>query len=378
MLSRQMDVPMRDALRRLNERFLPEHLFCGPKRIVLGVNNFCNLRCVMCDVGTGNSETNFGANLVGAKTRSMPFDLFRQVADQTAAFWPDARMGFVYTEPLAWQPLGEALAYARDRGIYTSVTTNALLLPRRASEIADGRCRSLCVSLDGPEEVHDRIRRHPGSFAKAVAGIEAIMALPNAPEVSVYCTITEWNVGSLRAFLREMAKLPLMEVGLLHNNFVTSAQAQSHNDRYEGDLQATPSNVFLTDPAAIDLEQLSAELGEISRSEHPFRVRIQPQLTSVDDLVTYYRRPEVFVGRRCYDAGRSLMIDADGEAIPVHGRCFRFPIGNIRDHDLRQLWRNKRVKALRRALNRAGGLLPACSRCCSGFGDAKSHLTAMT
>ena len=369
---------MHDAIRRLNERYLPGHLLCGPMRIVLGVNNFCNLRCVMCDVGTGNDDTNFGANLVGAKARSMPVEVFRTVADQTAAFWPDARLGFVYTEPLAWPFLGEALAYARDRGLYTSVTTNALLLPRRAREIAEGRCRSLCVSLDGPEAVHDRIRRHAGSFAKAVAGIEAVAALPHAPDVSVHCTITEWNVGSLREFLREMSRLPLAAVGLQHNNFVTEGQARDHNRRYDGDLHATPSNVFLTDPAAIDLQLLSAELGEIARGAYPFPVQIQPRLTTVDDLETYYRRPHVFVGRRCHDVARSLMIDSDGEAIPVHGRCFRFPIGNIRNQDLPQLWRSDRVRALRRALRRAGGLLPACSRCCSGFGDAKPQLTAVT
>src|ERR1700679_3782855 len=126
---------MREYLRKANERLLPGNLIFGPAHIVLGVNNFCNLHCRMCDVGTGNDETNFGANLVGAKTRSMPLELFRQIADEVAATWPRAHLGFVYTEPLAWQPLGEALAYASQRGLYTSVTTNGLLLPRRAQEI---------------------------------------------------------------------------------------------------------------------------------------------------------------------------------------------------------------------------------------------------
>src|SRR6202012_336874 len=87
--------------RRLNERALPGHMLFGPRHIVLGVNNFCNLRCVMCDVGTGNSETNFGGNLTGAKTRTMSWDTFKLVADETRAAWPGAHLNFVYTEPLA-------------------------------------------------------------------------------------------------------------------------------------------------------------------------------------------------------------------------------------------------------------------------------------
>lgn len=356
--------------RTMNERFLPGHLFFKPTDIVLGVNNFCNLHCVMCDVGTGNGETNFGGNLTGAKTRSMPLDLFRRIVDEVASTWPSARLGIAYTEPLAWPPLGEALGYTRDHGLHTSVTTNALLLPRRAEELVAGGCHSLQVSLDGPESVHDRIRRRVGSYARAVSGIEAVAAKAPAVQISVFCTITEWNVGSLRQFLRDMSLLPLKHVGLVHNNFVTEAEAQSHNSLYDGDLHATSSNVFEADPARIDLELLSAELGEIAQSEYPFPVAIQPHRTGLDELMTYYRRPEIFVGRRCNDAFRMLMIDPDGEVIPVHGRCFRFPVANVRDASLKQIWHHEKLSDLRRTLQRAGGLLPACSRCCSGFGSA--------
>ena len=109
-----------------------------PAHVVLGVNNFCNLRCVMCDVGTGNGETNFGGNLTGASARSMPIDLFRRIVDDMADFCPDARLGLAFTEPLAWRPLGDALAYASAIGLYTTVTTNGLVLPRRAGELAGG------------------------------------------------------------------------------------------------------------------------------------------------------------------------------------------------------------------------------------------------
>jgi hypothetical protein len=32
----------------------------------------------------------------------MPWDIFRQVADEMADFCPSARLGFAFTEPLAW------------------------------------------------------------------------------------------------------------------------------------------------------------------------------------------------------------------------------------------------------------------------------------
>jgi MoaA/NifB/PqqE/SkfB family radical SAM enzyme len=312
---------------------------------------------------------------VGAKTKSMPIELFRHIADAMVAFCPDASLAFAFTEPLAWKPIGEALALARARGLQSSVTTNGLLLMRHLEDLAGGRCRHLAVSLDGPEAVHDRIRRHPGSYARAVEGIEALAGLPGAPEISVYCTITELNVGWLRPFLAEMSRLPLKRVGLLHNNFVTEDQAEGHNALYGGPLHATASNVFLTDPARIDLEALSEELQAIERTAYPFTTLIQPRLTSLEALETYYRRPETPIGRACHDASRMLMIDADGEAIPVHGRCYRFPIGNVLEQSLASIWNHERLSELRRALRQAGGLLPACSRCCSGFGGGAPPAT---
>ena len=56
------------------------------------------------------------------------------------------------------------------------------------------------------------------------------------------------------------------------------------------------------------------------------------------------------------------MIDSDGEAIPVHGRCFRFPIGNVREQSLASIWNHKQLAELRLALHRAG----ACCRRAAG------------
>ena len=358
---------MLDRIRAANERVFPDHLFLGPRNIVLGVNNFCNLRCLMCDVGTDNNETNFGGNLMGSKSRSMPIDLFRHIADEVAEFCPTAQLAFVFTEPLAWMPLGSALQYAQKKGIQTAVMTNGLLLPRRAPELA-GFCASLGVSLDGTERIHDHIRRRQGSYLKAVEGIRNLSALDPRVQIGVFCTITEWNVGHLKEFMSAMAVLPIQSVGLIHNNFVTHAQADEHNLVFDGLFHATPSSVFEANPQSIDLELLAKELGEISRTSYPFRVIIQPRCTELNDLQTYYHRPEVRIGKRCRDAFSILMIDSDGEAIPAHGRCFRFPIANIRDTSLGKIWNHRALSSLRKTLCGAGGLMPACTRCCGGFG----------
>lgn len=229
----------------------------------------------------------------------------------------------------------------------------------------------MSVSLDGPEAIHDRIRRKTGSFARAIEGIEALAALPDPPRISVYCAISEFNVGALRQFLQVLREFPLEEVGFLHTNFVTAKQAERHNHAFGDLLHATSSNVFEVDPARVDLALLSEELSEISTTRYPFKVRISPSFTSLQDLTVYYRHPEIPMGRACRDAFNSLMVDPDGEIIPVHGRCYRFPIANVRDGGLRQAWNHEKVSGLRKTLSQSGGLLPACTRCCGGFSGGR-------
>ena len=61
------------------------------------------------------------------------------------------------------------------------------------------------------------------------------------------------------------------------------------------------------------------------------------------------------------------MIKSDGSAIPAHGRCYNLTLGNVHNETLKQIWEGGQLKKLRTDLNKAGGLFPACSRCCSAF-----------
>ena len=85
-------------------------------------------------------------------------------------------------------------------------------------------------------------------------------------------------------------------------------------------------------------------------------------------LDKFYLRPEQLFGKRCNDAFSTIMIKSDGSVIPAHGRCFNLTVGNMYENDLKTIWNSAALGRFRSELNKAGGLLPACSRCCSAFG----------
>lgn len=126
-------------------------------------------------------------------------------------------------EPLLWPHFFELVEKALDGG-YEKVffNTNGTLLDhenaRRLASYADGdgEALTLSVSLQGPRQLHDRVRG-AGSFQKAIAGLEA--ALGAGLPVSVFTTAGQGLLEVLPRFAQwlhenypQMQRLTLIQV----------------------------------------------------------------------------------------------------------------------------------------------------------------------
>jgi len=362
-------IPMslQQQLHRLNVRHHPQHLYFAPEWIVLGVNNLCNMHCKMCDVGLGNTDTTFFTNLMGTDPVNMPLPLFERIVDQVAEHWPKTRLGFAFTEPLIYPDLFDALRYARGRGLECGVTTNALQLPKKAEALAQAGLDHLYVSLDGPPEIHNAIRGHAQGFQRALEGLRALAAMPQRPTLSVYCVITEWNAGHLVEFAEIFRGLPLTTLGFMHALITPQSLADTHNAQYGDRYPATASNLGEHDARRMDFDALAAEIAALRGLGLPFQVSFSPNLHTAEELRTFYLQPEIAMGKSCSDVSRTIMIKSDGSAVPAHGRCYNVSPGNVYTQTLPEIWNAPMLAQLRSDLRDAGGLLPACTRCCSAF-----------
>ncbi len=345
----------------------PQHLYYAPQWLVLGVNNICNLHCKMCDVGTQTNETNFAVNLVGTQPMNMPLELIKKIYDQAARHFPTTKMGYAFTEPLIYPHLIESLEYADQKKLYTSVTTNALNLKQHAVDLCKAGLNDIMISLDGPEEIHNYIRGHKNSFQRAIDGIEVLLSQPKRPEISVFCVITEWNTAHLKAFVDFFKDYPLKHLGFMHTNFTPAPIAAHHNSQWGHVYPATVSNIAETHVEVTNLEELWEQIVLIKKINYPFPVRFSPEIKTKEDVEIFYLQPEKLIGKRCNDAFSNIMIKSDGSVIPAHGRCYNITAGNLYQEDLQEIWNSKILGRFRKDLMKAGGLLPACSRCCSAF-----------
>lgn len=125
--------------------------------LVLNVHSRCNCRCVMCDIWKRDSITEI--------TRA-DLERHRESLRNLGVRWVVLSGG----EPLMHGDLAALCEFFRELGIRMTLLTTGLLLERRCMEVAEF-FDDVIVSLDGPAEVHDAIRRTPGGFALIQKGI---------------------------------------------------------------------------------------------------------------------------------------------------------------------------------------------------------------
>lgn len=350
-----------------NKIIAPKNYLFHPEWIVLGVNNVCNLHCKMCDVGTNTLETNFAQNLIGTEPLNMPLDLIKKIIEQTALYYPKAKLGYAFTEPLVYPHLEDSLLFAQSKKVTTTLTTNGLTLKQKAKKLVDSGLSELYISLDGPQDIHNQIRGHQKSFQKAVEGINEMLELNPKQSISIFCVITEWNIGYLKEFVEFFKDYPLKEIGFMHTNFTPQSVADNHNVVFGENYFATASNVEQINIENYDLELLWSEIQEIKKSQYSFQIHFSPEIKSKEKLFEFYHQPEKIIGKICNDVFSNIMIKSDGSVIPSHGRCYNFELGNIHNESLKEIWNSSVLKKFRSDLMKNGGLFPACSRCCSAF-----------
>src|SRR6266851_4864752 len=131
--------------------------------LILYPHNRCNCRCIMCDIWKFDT------------TRELTLaDLERHARDidKLGVEWVVLSGG----EPLMHSDLFGLCRFFRDRHIRVTVLSTGLLLERNVEKVADA-IDDVIVSLDGPPEIHDRIRRVPEAFESVAKGIMALRRL---------------------------------------------------------------------------------------------------------------------------------------------------------------------------------------------------------
>lgn len=117
----------------------------------------CNFQCAYC-------------NIPAAAGREMTTAEFCRAIDELRAAGL-VRASFSGGEALLRRDALSIIKHARGVGLMTSLNSNAWMTGRHLDELAEN-LDLLVVSLDGPEPVHDLVRRRAGSYARVISVLE--------------------------------------------------------------------------------------------------------------------------------------------------------------------------------------------------------------
>jgi MoaA/NifB/PqqE/SkfB family radical SAM enzyme len=103
---------------------------------------------------------------------------------------------------------------AKGAGARVTILSTGLLLERYAAEIILN-VDDVIVSLDGPEQIHDVIRRVPGTYAALASGVRRLRELNRHFRIGGRCTVQRSNCESLLMTVSAARELGLDSISFL-------------------------------------------------------------------------------------------------------------------------------------------------------------------
>jgi radical SAM protein with 4Fe4S-binding SPASM domain len=282
--------------------------------------NSCNLKCPECPSGLGQLTRPRGY---------ITIEGFKKIVDEISGSSFYIQL-FFQGEPLLNKNLAEMIRYAHKRKIYTSISTNGLLLSQdNADLILKAGPDKIIFSMDGLDEKAYKNYRIGGSYEKADS--------------------------ALRLLARRKKELGLSKP-VIELQFIVMKQNEHQKDnvtKYGREAGA--------DKVALKTMQVYS---------YEDALKFLP-----DDIK--FRRYDISSGKlrlkgklknRCFALWRTSVVTWDGRVVPC---CFdkdaRFEIGNIYNNDFEELWNSKKYNNFRKVVlsNRPGAEM--CRNCTEGL-----------
>lgn len=331
----------------------------GPATVSLNLTHLCNLRCDMCGQWRRRDTS---------RKEAIPLARLRELIDDVSRYRP--KFYLWGGEPFLYPELPALLACLREKKQYAILNTNGVLLEKYASVVLENGVDGLDVSLDGPPEVHDRVRGVPGTFDRVMAGLRRLDRLRDGrkkPMVKAVCTVSGINQDRLEETLELLESGGLFQAAIFNLGWFTTegmGRATDQIFRQRLECRCTSWKDFAGALGDVDPGKVKGFLEKVRsrRRKKSLPVFFVPDLhpSRVED---YYTRPGHCFGRKiCYSPWLGLDVRPNGDLV----FCPDFPdyvIGNINRERFPEIWNGERARKFRRLLI-AGGLFPLCSRCC--------------
>jgi len=337
----------------------------------LRITHRCNHRCAIC-AQWGQSGYNARADTPKV-TGEVNLETYKKVIDEVAP--KKVHVYITGGEPFLYEPLVPLVNYIKQKGLTIQIVTNGVGLEKNAKTIVENDWDMICVSFDGPKEIHDKCRGVPGAFDAAVKGISTIQEMKRAqkkkkPVIFVLTTVSQNNQFTLLDTVLEAEKLKPDGMVIYYSWFTQEWIGQKHTKIANEKLGVTPFawKGYVRDTETLDIPKIVEQIRRIKSQKHSIKVLLVPDLPT-GEITKYYTEPENFFGyKKCVSPWYQLDVMPNGDVVT----CRDFPdfvTGNINESSVLEIYNGERHRKFRRALRSCeNGVFPICSRCCGLMG----------
>jgi AdoMet-dependent heme synthase len=160
-----------------------------PFLVALNLTRRCNLNCAHCYLDAGTRETDSSGELNTGEVKAL--------LDDIAGLSDETMVVFTGGEPLLRGDLTELVAHASGLGLMAVLGTNGMMLnDRRVIALKEAGAKGVGISLDSLDPAaHDAFRGLTGSWAQAMAGIDACRR--NDLRFQIHFSVTDDNAHEL-------------------------------------------------------------------------------------------------------------------------------------------------------------------------------------
>ncbi|MBI2836096.1 MAG: radical SAM protein [Chloroflexi bacterium] len=292
----------------------------------------CNLRCLHCYQKAAKDELSFEEICQAIQDIKDTVEGWGRQYDVQIS----PSLHFTGGEPVVRRELFDVLTYARSLGFSLSLMSNGTLIAEDiARRIKEAGVNDIQVSLEGLEDVHDRIRGK-GSFERALRGIRYLVS--EGLDININFTLSRVNADQMEGLTVLAEDLGVGAVTF--SRLVACGRGE--------ELAAE----MLTPLELADLYRKARDLG----ASHRVEVFSSDPLFTLSEIGEEIPQTDFPIGG-CAAGMYGVTITSDGSVMPC--RRMDFSIGNIRNQSLRELWQSPALWSLRNRLDYHDG----CESC---------------
>lgn len=334
--------------------------------IYFRITPMCNLRCVMCGQ-RGDKGVLKGDYALEESKKLVSLERYKELVDEIA---PKKPIFYMWGgEPFMYPDFMDLAEYITSKKLFLSVNTNGTFLAKNADRIVRNKWHAIFVSLDGFEDVNDRIRGK-GSYRRVVEGFQAINEAKKKynthfPYMGIVSTVNNMNYEYLDQLALAAKDFGLawhiVNLGTYSNDNIVARQTAFMKEHLDTDIKCLEAyNTGYNE--GIDGEKFKDILKKVHAIDNGYPIITVPAINP-DKIGDYYGNLEEVVRKECPVPWSQANIDYNGD---VHF-CADYPdyvLGNIKDAKFFDIYNNERAQKFRNELKACpDGIFPGCVRC---------------